>query len=319
MKLIFGSGIVGLVARFLLGDSWTIVPFGKSRFYSFNPPLDDNFITHDKQIDSLMVELGYQATPVWLQRAYSLGGQLFKEDKDGQLALSWLHKIFGDQTPPHASVYLSSRMGFFVYNQVRVNKLYGQLQERYQNEILAQAALGQVTEVGDHYIIRGDKRYDFERAVTTIPHGAMLKLMGKQGEPPSNTNYCIHMATSSLDFEGATQVMVVDPIFAFYKVSILAKKRYLFHLHQDLGDHAGAYFMPIMKDYDLLDGTRIPGGIPAGPMPNLSWLEQMDIFPVGSYAQHDWCADVGSNFLRLMKYAGRGEKQQSLILPRRFA
>jgi hypothetical protein len=321
VKLILGSGVVGLMARFLLGDSWTVVPFGKSRFYSFNPPLDDNFVSHDRQLDPLMAELGLSTTPVWLQRAYSLGGQLLREDRDGSLAQGWLSKIFGDRVPPHAPVYLTSRLGFFVYDQVRVNRLYGQLQNRYQEELLQQAALGAVTELGDHYIIRGGKRQDFERAVTTIPHGSLLRLMGRPDELPYSTNYCIHMATPSLDFEGATQVMVVDPIFGFYKVSLLAKQRYLFHLHQDLGDHAGAYFMPIIKDYDLLDGTSIPGGIPLGPMPDLAWLERLDVFPVGSYAQHDWCADVGSNFLRLLKYAGRGEQRQPshLIVPRRFA
>ena len=44
MNVIFGAGVVGLIARHVLVGNWQIVPFGRSRFFSFNPPLDDNFM-----------------------------------------------------------------------------------------------------------------------------------------------------------------------------------------------------------------------------------------------------------------------------------
>ena len=44
MNYILGSGIVGLTARHILGADWQVVPFYKSRFFSSNPPLDDNFL-----------------------------------------------------------------------------------------------------------------------------------------------------------------------------------------------------------------------------------------------------------------------------------
>ena len=320
MKLIFGSGIVGVMARYILGDDWTIIPFGKSRFYSYNPPLDDNFIIHDRQLDPLMVDLGLLTTPIWLQRAYSIGGELIRKDPDGSLAKDWLNKIFGSEYPPHAEAYLSARMGFFVYDQVRINQLYRILQQRYRQELLREWALGPVTEIGDHYIVRNGIKQDYEKAVNTIPLNVLLGLMGMSSrhQLQYKSSHSIHMETSFLNFEGATQVMVVDPIFDFYKVTILAKNRYLFHLHQEV-KNAGAYFMPIIADFDLIDGTQIPESLPLGMMPSLGWLEQLDIFPVGAYAQHDWCADVGSNFLRLLKYSGRGDKPHGLqlILPTR--
>lgn len=309
MKLILGSGVVGLMARYLLGDDWTVIPFGKSRFYSFSPPLDDNFITYDKQLDPLMAELGLSTTPVWLQRAYSVGGELIRNDPTGSLSVDWLDKVFGTEAPPHAQAFLSTRMGFFVYEGIRANKLYSSLQERYHSELLREHKVGRVTEIGDHYIMRNGVKHEFERVVSTIPLSATLKLMGRQSSLRYKSVHTIHMHTKSLDFEGTTQVMVVDPVFAFFKATILADNRYLFHLHQDVGN-AGAYFMPILNDYDLIEGTQVPDAIPLGPMPDLSWLEALDIFSVGQYAQHDWCADVGSNFLRLLKYSGRGEKAQ---------
>lgn len=318
MKLILGSGIVGLMARHILGDDWTVIPFGKSRFYSFVPPLDDNFIIHDPQLDPLMSELGYRTTPVWLQRAFSIAGELVRTDPGGILALDWLHKLFGSNYPAHAPSYLASRMGFFVYNQVRTTDLYGTLTQRYRPALLAEQAKGVPQKIGDHFIIRNGVKTEFERVVSTIPLTHLVDLMGGTHTLKSKTSHHIHMQTGSLNFEGASQVLVVDHGLAFYKATILAPDRYSFCLHQDVSN-PGAYFMPIIKDYELLEGTQIADSILLGNMPSLDFLDGSDIFPVGSYAQHDWCADVGSNFLRLLKYAGRGEKAATpkIILPGR--
>jgi hypothetical protein len=209
-------------------------------------------------------------------------------------------------------------MGFFVYKDFRASQLYTMLQQRYKDEIVSQSANGYITEIGDHYIVRNGVKEEFEKAVSTIPLNALLKIMGRKCDLRYLESHYVHMQTRSLNFEGSSQVMTVDNIFSFYKTTILAEDRYLFHMHQDV-PNAGAYFMPIIADFELLEGTKIAEAIPLGPMPDLKWLEESDIFPVGSYAQHDWCADVGSNFLRLLKYSGRGDKSVGprIILPRR--
>ena len=66
--------------------------------------------------------------------------------------------------------------------------------------------------------------------------------------------------------------------------------------------------MAFMGNFEILDGTTLENVIPLGAMPKLEILEKYGIFSVGSYAQWDWCADVGSNILRLLNYASRGHK-----------
>src|SRR5688500_18173898 len=94
-NVIFGSGIVGLMAGKLLGSSWTVIPFGRSRFYSFNPPLADNFIIHDSEIDEPIRDLTGQRPVHIYRRCWSVGGLLDSTWNEG-ICNSFLAKLFGD-------------------------------------------------------------------------------------------------------------------------------------------------------------------------------------------------------------------------------
>jgi len=309
-NIIFGSGIVGLLARIILGDSWTVIPFYKSRFFSFNPALDDNFIIADDKIDPFIKDFVPDIVPKKFiySRAWSINGQLVKE-WDEALCQAWLFKIFGVNIPPQAEPYMKTRMNLNVYD-IRINQWYMNLQQLYLEELKAEAQKGKVTEVGDHYFIRDNVRHDFDNAVNTIPLNVMLELMGKTLDLPSKNVYYFHIETDSLDFEGMNQAMVVDNIFSFYKVTNVSPRRYLIYANEDI-PNPGAYFMPIINNLEILDGTTLEGVIPIGPMPKLNTLEKDGVFSVGSYAQWDWCSDVGSNILRLLNYASRDHKPQS--------
>ena len=123
-NVIFGSGIVGVLAKAILGPDWTIIPFYRSRFFSFNPALDDNFIIRDDKLDDVIKDLTKTIsiqTYVY-KRAWSISGQLiptFNTD----ICHHWHHKIFGSQNPLQSEAYFSNRMGQFVYD-LRVNQLY---------------------------------------------------------------------------------------------------------------------------------------------------------------------------------------------------
>ena len=310
MKLILGSGVVGLLARHILGDDWSIIPFYRSRFYSYMPPLCDNFIIADPQIDHVITSLGYPTTNLLLNRAYSSQGHLYKEDKDGALATSWLLKLFNGNYPSQALPYYKSRISVFIYDKVRVNKLYAQLMQEYTEHLKSQAQLGKVTSIGNHEItFDNNSRIEFEYAVSTIPlkvlYGLLPQILGKPCKLSCEPLHYIHMETKALNFEGASQVFVVDPVFSFYKVSCIAKNRYMFYCHQDI-KNPGQYFMPIIPgDYDLIDGTTVSDALITGEIPDFGFLDELDIYPVGSFAQSDFCADIGSNILKLVKYAGR--------------
>lgn len=308
MNVIFGSGIVGLVAKTVLSGDWTIVPFGRSRFYSFNPPLADNFITRDAEIDGLMRDLGDASIqPHFYRRAYSYEGKLV-DTPDKTVCEIWLEKIFGHSVPSQAPHYWAKRLVTPIYD-MRTNKLYEQLQNRFLGSLKEEAAKGEVTEIGKHYFVQGGQRREFDHAVSTIPLSALLNLIGSSNglALESLPVYYLHLRSKTIDLEGANQSFVVDKVLDFYKVTNIAKNHYMFYFLQDI-EMPGAYLLPIIGAADIIDGTKMDDVIPAGEMPDLNWLDEYGIFCIGSHAQHDWCADVGSNFLRLVRYAQRGYK-----------
>jgi hypothetical protein len=307
MNVIFGSGIVGLLAKLILGPSWTVVPFYRSRFFSFNPALDDNFIIHDDEIEPFIKELTSDIKPQMFpyRRAWSVQGHLLDQWDDG-LCRDWLFKIFGTNPPPQSELYYRNRMTLHVYD-IRLNEIYQSLVNQYMPDLQAEAAKGQVTEVGDHYFIRDGVRNDFERAISTIPLNALCQLMKSDVNLPSKTVHYLHIRTKDLDFEGFNQTFVVDQMFSFFKAANIAPERYMIYCHEDI-PNPGVYFMSFIPTFEIIDGTSIENAIPMGPMPNLSAVEKAGITCVGSYAQWDWCADVGSNILRLIRYANRGNK-----------
>lgn len=305
MKIILGSGIVGLLARLILGPSWTIIPFYRSRFYSFNPSLDDNFIIRDQQIDDIIKEITKQIKPTIYEykRAWSIGGHILPTWDDA-ICSDWLYKIFGDKIPPQSLAYNKDRMLFGVYD-LRVNELYAQLTNAYMDELKEQAENGKVTEIGNHYIVRNGIRNDFELAISTIPLNCLTKLCGLAIELPSKDLHYWHVRTDDLDFEGYNQLLVADQLYGFFKVTNIAPGRFMFYCQEDI-PNPGTYLMGFMRKFEIIDGTSIPEAMPLGPMPDLRVIEKMGIFSVGSYAQWDWCSDIGSNMLRIIRYANRG-------------
>ena len=314
MNYIFGSGSVGLLAKKILGPSFTIVPFYKSRFFSYNPALDDNFIIRDDKLDHLIKDICGLSNTVLYKRAYSLAGELNKSHNK-EYDLAWLSKVFGN-APSQSSVYMQDRLSFFVYD-LRANNLYESLVNEYRTELHHENALGQVTEVGDHYFIRGGKRYDYDKLVSTIPLDILLKLMGRRHELKSKAVHYLHIASSELDFENCNQLLVLDNNIDFFKVTNVAPARYLFYFGNNI-DQPGLYMMNFMRSFDILDGTVVDGALPLGERPKLDNLESQDIFCVGSYAQWDWCMDIGSCMLRLLKYSGRDNQAKPEVKTLKF-
>lgn len=308
MNYIFGSGIVGVLAKIILGPSWQIVPFYKSRFFSFNPALDDNFIIVDDDITPFLKDLlkRQQIDQYIYKRAWSVRGHLY-DKYDKLICGDWFGKIFGQHIPPQSEAYYLDRMHLPIYD-IRTNQLYMRIIDAMRDGLKQEASKGQVTEIGSNYFIRGGVREEFEHLVSTIPLNALLKLSNNNNaELPSKTLHYTHVETDDLDFEGCNQVMVVDRMFPFYKVTNISPKRYLFYFNDEIVD-PGIMLMHIVKKFEILDGTSIRDALPVGPAPNMKKLEESGIYCVGSCAQWDWCMDVSSCILRLLRYANRGLK-----------
>lgn len=307
MNVIFGSGVVALLARHILGPSWTIVPFTRSRFYRWQMPLADNYVIADDQLDLLVKDLTGELAFFNYRRAWSIGGQIVREFDDG-ICLDWLYKIFGNEYPPHALPYMRSRLELRIYN-AKTNAIYGKLMTDYLAELEAGVAKGQVTAIGAHSYVQGGKTYEFDYAVSTIPLDLLLRLMNVQFELRTKPVHYLHIKTPMLDFEGANQLLVVDKMFSFFKAINVAPQQYVLYCHEEIPT-PGAYLMAFLgTDFEMIDACAIHGALQLGQMPKLDNLETSSgVFCVGSYAQWDWCADISSCMLRILRYAQRDFK-----------
>lgn len=316
-NFILGSGLIGMLAKAMLGPSWQLIPFYRSRFFSFNPALDDNFIIYDPAtadfFDDVCKEFGGvpSGTPMY-RRSWSVGGQLVN-DWNPELCRSWLAKIFGSDVPSQSLAYYTNRMNLLIY-RLRSNVLYNNLINRFKSEISAGTELGVPIEITDHTIRFKDKTVEYDNILSTIPLTSMCKLMNIEADYKALDLHYFHVETNDLDFEGNSQVMVVDDFFSFYKVSAIAPSRYLFYFNREV-QNPGVYFMSFLKKFDILDCTTLKEALPVGEQHKDS-LFNMNVYTVGSNAQWDWCMDVGSCVLRLQRYAQRGfvpAKSRSII------
>lgn len=299
-KVIFGSGLIGLLAKEILGPEWKIITFNKSRFFSFKSPLDDNYISQDNAIDKYIAKLSPQGiTNHIYRRAFSIGGQLVTTYND-DLLHDWLSKVFGINYPSHAPIYYKHRMSFPIYN-IRANALYESLIAKYEKELQTKSKL---LSIGDHYYITSENgnqtKHDFDIAISTIPLNILLDYLGKQHNLQTKPCYYVRIMTNSLDFEGNNQVFDCNKQFSFYKCTNTAKNEYTFYMHEEVA-MPGMYFRAFINDFTILDGTCIKDAIILGDRPNID-LSQYGIDCIGSYAQWDYCADIGSCILRIVKY-----------------
>jgi hypothetical protein len=301
VNFILGSGITGLLAKSILGENWQLIPFGRSRFYSFNPPTADNFIVAHDSIDPIIREFTAIPKTDRLFRASSYGGQLLFADasfaKD-----AYISKLFGDNIHPAAKMLL--RLELNVYKHVTATEIYSSLQTRYKLEIdKARQQYGTVSKISyqDHTIQTSTGTYEYNKIISTIPLDALLDFIGETHSLPAVDVWYYHIATPALNFEGAQQVFVADTAFDFFKVDRVSGDQYVFHCRCDLGNpmsYLGAF---TNSRLDVINATNMQKAFPVGTPPKLNDLEKVGIYPVGQHGQWDYFMDVGASIRRLLK------------------
>jgi hypothetical protein len=295
--VILGSGIVGLLAKEILGDQWSIVPFSRSRFYSFRPALADNFIIRDERIDDLIAHFGGKISFIY-KTFYSLGGSLLPPND--MIINAWLNKVFGTDVPSQALPCIKSRGDHFIYN-IRVNQLYNQLQHKHSQNLITDSKKGNISEIGEHYLIWGGQKIEFDHMISTIQLSKLFELTKlPHYKLPTAQVWYYHVETNNLNFEGANQTLVVDDNIDFFKVSNIAENRYLFYFSRDI-PIPGPYFMQFIQQFDLIDGTTISEAIPKGQKPDLTLLNKLGIECIGAMAEHDYFMDLGSCLVKLLR------------------
>jgi len=272
----------------------------KSRLYSYNPALADNYLSQDERYEDFLVSLGYDVSKVVLYRkGFSLGGDIVKEAPE-QVKEAWLDKLFNHEPPGHLNLVVHKRMNTTVYAGVRLNELYGKLQERYKSEINEQLKLGDVRNISDGQIQFSTGYRDYSKIVSTIPLPALDDLCGVQATRKGYDASFLHVSTSDLNFEGLNQLLVVDDSIPFYKCTQIGPDRYLFYFKGDL-ENSGLVLMPFLKSYDIIDGTLINNYIPADSLDHLKYYESKHIECLGTYGRWDFAMDGPSTLLHIMR------------------
>lgn len=295
MKLILGGGLTALLARDILGSNWMMVPIGRSLYYSFIPPLCDNYVIKDSTIDDYMSQWAY--IPIYTKIAFSYGGQITYNQ---HLALQpWLERIYGGDLPPQAGSYWKNHLEYFAYGDCV--DMYRRLQAKYKEELLGSDSKWGIPISIKDGVIKTDKlQSEYDEIISTIPLHALLPMVGITADLPSRDLWCYHLLTDCLDFEGATSLFVVDQSIEFFKATNIGPNSYVFYSTKEIVQ-PGRYFMALMKRFELTGETRLERAIPRGPIPQFEALKNANITCLGRNAVWDDCMDVGTCIKRLLR------------------
>jgi hypothetical protein len=298
MKFILGGGLVALLARDILGSDWQIIPYGKSRFYTYKPPLVDNYVIKDSVIDQYMDQ--FALIPIYTKNTFSIGGQLTQNIHIG--LNEWLTKVYGPMVPPQAFGYWRTHCDYFAYGDCL--EIAARLKDRYIKEIIDnQEKLGKTVVRIKDQTITTDKgvTLPYDQLVSTIPIDILTRTMGFNYEFPARDMWCYHLKTD-WDMEGAAHILVADRHIDFFKVTKFNREDYVFYSTEKIAQ-PGYYFMQVLgkTKFSLRAETHIVNSIPCGPIPDLEELKDSKIQVLGSLAAWDDCQDIGTVIKRLVK------------------
>ncbi|MEM3000671.1 MAG: hypothetical protein QXP41_00565 [Candidatus Nitrosocaldus sp.] len=297
-RFILGSGIVGLLARHILGPGWKIIPFGRSRFYSFNPALANNYFIYHEDLNEIMTSLIQDTKPLYYQRAYSYNGELIFSD-ESFAKLGYIHKVFGEHAHPAAQLLV--RSSSIIYKST-VTSVYDYLMNKYKSEISKSIhEWGNLEKISDHTLKMENGTFEYDYIISTIPLDALYEYVGQYKELPYRDVWYYHVETPRLDFEGASEVLVCDAPYDFYRVDRVGRIEYVFHCLKDLGNpykYLGAF---TNNDIKIIAHTSMKKAFPIGVPPSTKDLEDKHIYPVGAHAQWDVFMDISSCIKRLIK------------------
>lgn len=300
MDIILGGGVVALFARDILGPQWKMVPVGRSLYYSFTPPLINNYIIRDDVTDRYLEN--HKLVPECVKNVISMKGHL---TSDVLMLDDWLAKKYGTNVPPHAKAYWENHMQYFVYPGL--SKLYREMQLKYKDDISTGNELGQIKsiDVNSHIIYFNDGGgVEYNYLLNTLPLDAFFKLSNIQYDLVSRDMWCYCVRSEAIDLEGATTALIADESIEFYEATKIGNIDYIFYSTQEV-EQPAVVFMAMLQKFDLINETMVPNAIACGRPPQMDDLGISSVINVGSGAWDD-CLDVGSCIKRLHKMQKHG-------------
>jgi hypothetical protein len=305
MNYVLGSGLIGCLACEIL-PNWQLIPFKRSRYYSFEIPLAEPFIKRVDAIDEVMCKFSFEnKIPIIEKNPISFGGQLIFQDNN-DVKMLYLKKVYGDDYPTHFIKLLPSTYSIYPMGPIQ---LYQKLQEKLKPKIDGSIVnLGTLIgiDLGRKELIFKEGRKEFETIISTIPLDVLAKLCRFELELKSKAVCYYRIGTNKIDLEGARQCLVADGSIDFFRVVKLPiEHEYLFWTWDKL-ENPYEYFGKFLGyNLDLIEAARVDKAIPIGPRPDLSELEMKGIYCVGSNAEHDDMMCVGSCMSKILRLTNK--------------
>lgn len=304
MNIILGSGIVGLFAKKLFG--WELLPFKKSRFYSFKQPLAENYIIKhpDLEIISKVLDIPkFHLSPIRFQRGWSISGQvLFNTTK--LVTTPYINKLYGNINGSRIEAALKN-LDLWIY-KITAKEIYDILLNSYSEEIIKNKDIYKNVISIDLYnkTIKTEKKtIEFDKIISTIPLDALCDLCNINHNLTSKDCHHHLIRSQDLNFEGANELLVSDEFIDFFRVTEINSNLFQFMTIFSPPDPT-KYYSAFFKKFDILMQTTVKNAIPISKdIPKFKTLEDASIFCVGSLAQWDDLMDVSSCFRRLIRFS----------------
>lgn len=297
--VILGSGVVGLAAQKICdlhGIDATVIPYGRSRFYSYDVPLGDDAIECDPSIEDFMKAVFPHTIPLKEMNGFSLHGNIVYVSNPLTID-HYLTRVYDDCDQLKIDTFKLER---WKYSEGAA-ALYSQLLLEYRTKMAENwEKYGTPVSINRHSkTIRTEKEttIHYDRLISTIPWKSFAPLVGyRTTNIESSPVFYYLLVTDKLDFEGNTSLFVVDEYIPFFKGTRVAPAEYLIQSREEV-DPA---FFQLMGGM-VKNRTMIEDALPLGLAPDCHSLENNEIYQLGSLAQHDDFMCVGSCIKRCLR------------------
>jgi hypothetical protein len=296
-KFILGSGIIGLIARHVLGASYTLIPFKRSRYYSFQTPVADDDIVYNEHTAGLLRTLQIISTSQYFPTAISMSGQLFfNKDTWSNLIVD---KLYGDEPHPLASKLLSADIQA---HSAHASVLYTTLLEKYRDDINS-AVQWNIDSIAQNQITINGQIHDYDSLISTIPLNALLSLTKLRSFLKSKDYHVFIIGTDQFNLEGAQRCFIADMAIPFWKANVINNSTYQFFSNGQVEGADAIFSLLTNGRYQVLASTVVKEAFPCGapPIELLNRLKLDGIECIGSNARWDYFYDIATSLNHILK------------------
>jgi hypothetical protein len=297
-NVVLGSGLIGLLARHMLGPSYKLIPFKKSRYYSHDIPVADTSIPYDEHTAHVLNALRLPNKSKFFPVAISYSGDLTFNKRIWAQTIT--DKAYKYATPhPFATTLFASDIDV---HETTAKTLYDVLLDMYIDEIKSNRNID-VVSINKNTIETNNEDIIFDKLVSTIPLNALLKLCDFEDTLASADYHVFLVATDMFDLEGARRCYIGDGAIPFWKVNVLDREVFQFFSNGFVEGAETTFAMMTQKRFRILGDTVVKEAFPLGEPPTHTYkmLEELNIVPVGSNARWDYFYDVSTCIKTLSK------------------